>query len=1266
MTTVTMRPNATNYAGVWSVTGAASRHAATSDNSDSSYISPAAGDWLCVLDLTTPTIPALAQIRSVSVRLRRLGDSNSSMDVAIGYQPATGGAYQSQIIAKGDRPTSTLATKTYGSTVKAPGGVAWTPQILSLLQIGFGSVGSAIRIHEVYVDVVYDSAPSVVITAPVGTVRGSQLPVIVGAYSDPENSPCERIHGKIFTSTVASAAGFSPYTSTAVFDSEEQLSTVAQVGVDFPLPAGSYVAALRAADAGSGGRFGQWALATFTMGGELPATPTVTITPEDDLRRVALTAVQTDNLLSYDQSVVGDGWVPADSNTAITSTPTTAPPTSGGGLGLLDSFTGANGALTAANSDLDWTIDSGTWAVTSNTLTSSSGGGSATTPPSTLRSATQVLNSSDHYVQLQITALPSTTAANVWLRMSAAHTGYMIQVTGWGQFIVERWAGSGNKFPISGGFQNLPKTLVLPATLRGEIQGSRIRVYVQGANDSASLLLGEYIDTTITSGVQPGLGLYNALSTAIVDNFAAGELAQVVIGGSDSGTVLGAVALTAARPGGITTGGPGGASTPIIGGETVTVRAAGWQTANAARSLLLDAEFDGLSGPLVNATFTDLWAGTAGAAWNTGNWTSNHQTGASDSIASGGGGQLTTGVTANTTPAREYASGMTAIRDAEILVQVNLSNVADTQARIGLRSNGTFNGTTGPGPATGYFVAIDGANNAVIVRNAPTTALNGASGQSFTPKAAGTWLRFRVRDLTTLGVTLIQAKWWDVGADEPTPWNFSGTDTTWFNTTGKVALSASQTTANARTVTYRTLTVDTLSNHSFGTPWTSNTDGSLAGQARNVVTPGAAVGVRLYATGIPTGAGESFVWAAAGVLPGAGRAWSRGGLTVPNLHTDDEARGATGWTPSANATISTVTQLAAWAGTALQLAWNSGAQDIVYATGPGKPASPAALYAVAARLGRFTGVAYEALGLEFRDVTGAVLGRSFANPVVPVAGATALLATSQVAIAPDRTATVHACLASSAAAPAAQITQVVVVPGSTLPVTFQPGPAAAGYARAESSDDGGQTWQLIRGTTGMLFGPARTVTVYDNEAPTGSDRLWRVSTAGVDYELDPDGGALVVSLPAGPLMTTLATPGWWLRDPLTPSRLLPVHIPDDLNYSSDDPQEVYSPLGRRTPIIVTDVVKSEVFALTFLFQTEIDWLKFEEIRGAGVPLLFAGPSGRQWFVRLGATRKAKLLRSADQTNAPIRTVTISATEVDRPDPSIDLADLVTDLVWETV
>lgn len=1265
MTLVTVRPNGTNYAGTWTIGGgAASRHAATSDDSDSTYVSPAAGDWLCVLDVAAPTIPPLAQIRSVAIRLKRLGNGSAPLDVAAGFKPAGGGAYQTNLLVQGERPTSSIATKTYGSLVRAPGGAAWTPQILGLLQVSFGANSSSIRIHEVYVDVVYDEAPTVVITAPVGTVRGSQQPVIVAAYQDPEGAPCERVHGKIFTSAVASAAGFSPYTSTAVFDSGELLSTSPQVAVTTVLPAGSYVAAFRAADAGSGGRFGVWATARFTMGGELPSVPTVTIAAEDDLRRVALTAVQTDNLLSYAQSTVSDGWVPADSNTTLTSTPTTAPPTSGGGLGLIDTFTGSNGALSASNSDLDWTVDSGSWSVASNALTCSTGGGSATTPPSTLRSATQVLNSSDHYVQLPFTALPAGAAAAVWLRMSAAHVGYLCQVTGWGQFIVERWAGSGNKFPVSGGFQDLPKTLVLPATVRGEIQGSTIRILVKAANDADFILLGEYTDTAITTGVQPGLSLYNALSTATCDNFAAGELAQVVGGGSDSGPALGAVTATAARPASITTGGPGGASTPVIGGEVVTVRAAGWQAANAARSLLLDAEFDNVDGPLVDPLFTETWAGVTGAHWDTGRWTSSHLTGATDTLAAGG--TLTTGVTANTTAARMNATGMASTRDAELLVRVALSNIGDTQARIGLRSDGTFNGGTGPGPAKGYFVAIDSANSAVIVRSAPTTALNGASGQSFVPKAAGTWLRLRVRDVTSLGVTLIQAKWWDVGADEPAAWNFKGTDTAWYNTSGRVALSISQTTANIRSGTFNNLTVDSLSNHSFGTAWSTHTDSSLSSQSRTITTPAAAVGCRLVATAIPTGSSEHFVWSAAAIMPGAGRSWARGGLTVANLYSGDEGCTATTWTPSDNASLTTATQLGVTEGTAIQVAWNSGSQDIVYATGPGKPAVVGELYGVGARLGRFTGVNLEQLGLEFQDTTGAVLHRSFGLNIAPVLGATSLLAATHTAVAPEGTATVHACLAAGAAAPSAQITQVQVIPGGTLPAVWQPGPAAAGYARAESSDDGGQIWELIRGTATALFGPGRAVTVYDNEAPTGGTRLWRVSTAAVDYTLDADGAALAVSLPAGPLTATLTTPGWWLRDVLTPARLLSIHIPGNLDYASDEPQTVYSPLGRRTPVIVTDVVKGEVFSIPLLFQSETDRLYFEELRNAGSTLLFAGPQGRQWFVRLGRTRKSTLLRSADQANSPITTVSIDATEVDRPDPSIDLSDLVTQLVWEVV
>src|SRR3954464_10108382 len=88
LTSVTIRPNSTAQVGSWSVVGAASAHAALSDNSDSSYVQLLG---LCRLDsqvlrvgFPTPSIPAEAKVYSVPLR-RRVQSAAAAADVPLCY-----------------------------------------------------------------------------------------------------------------------------------------------------------------------------------------------------------------------------------------------------------------------------------------------------------------------------------------------------------------------------------------------------------------------------------------------------------------------------------------------------------------------------------------------------------------------------------------------------------------------------------------------------------------------------------------------------------------------------------------------------------------------------------------------------------------------------------------------------------------------------------------------------------------------------------------------------------------------------------------------------------------------------------------------------------------------------------------------------------------------------------------------------------------------------------------------------------------------------
>lgn len=236
LSTVTIRPNSTSQVGSWSVSGAASAHAALSDNSDSSYVQLLG---LCRLDsqvlrvgFPVPSIPAGAKVYSVTLR-RRVQSAAVSADVPLCYHwfrcrsgTVTVAGQQQQPVKSfynSPCPTTTVAAFTDETILTAttgPAGQAWdvATNLTGLtydLGRGDSSASTTLRVSEVYLDVAYQQASTVTVTAPTGTVPDTQ-PTVTWTYASPDSQPQQAYQVAIYTAAQVAAGGFAPFVSTPI------------------------------------------------------------------------------------------------------------------------------------------------------------------------------------------------------------------------------------------------------------------------------------------------------------------------------------------------------------------------------------------------------------------------------------------------------------------------------------------------------------------------------------------------------------------------------------------------------------------------------------------------------------------------------------------------------------------------------------------------------------------------------------------------------------------------------------------------------------------------------------------------------------------------------------------------------------------------------------------------------------------------------------------------------------------------------------------
>lgn len=274
MTVVTTRPDATTSNTGVSITGAATAHAALSDDSDSSYVTTdASGDEL-VLGCAEPSIPAGAVIKGLEMRLRTSTTGTSYMRSKVWDSDSMNNVVHN---VAWSTPTTTLVCQSPWNGASA---------LAIFASVAFHS-GAAVKTYEVFVDTTYVAKPTTTVTAPTGSVGNTNTPTVTWSNTlDSDGGAQTSAQVKIFSAAQYGAGGFDPSTSPATYSGTVSGSATTKA-TDVALVDGSYRAYVRVAQTVNySSHWSDWDYEAFSVLLDRPGDPTVNVTGETSYGRI--------------------------------------------------------------------------------------------------------------------------------------------------------------------------------------------------------------------------------------------------------------------------------------------------------------------------------------------------------------------------------------------------------------------------------------------------------------------------------------------------------------------------------------------------------------------------------------------------------------------------------------------------------------------------------------------------------------------------------------------------------------------------------------------------------------------------------------------------------------------------------------------------------------------------------------------------------------------------------------------------------------------
>ncbi|MCK9929317.1 hypothetical protein MXD62_19395 [Frankia sp. Mgl5] len=438
-----------------------------------------------------------------------------------------------------------------------------------------------------------------------------------------------------------------------------------------------------------------------------------------------------------------------------------------------------------------------------------------------------------------------------------------------------------------------------------------------------------------------------------------------------------------------------------------------------------------------------------------------------------------------------------------------------------------------------------------------------------------------------------------------------------------------------------------------GTVVTTLTNTTMQTISQDVTPPsGAVAAIPILVAVNPAAASEAFHWDAIGLMP-QGMPYARGGLTITNqlsanVGSADAALGT--WNNATGGTVSRVTGEATPSGAAIQVTLTGASSEPDTDPFPVSAQDQITIYGQC-RMSEAVDGEGRVVIVFYKDAAGTEFSQYNATPAVTPTTLANRWSHTSVTLYPPADAVsarirTRSAMNSTTVGRWVRWSRIGWIIGPAAPIAHQPGPRVIARPVVEFSDDGGETWDFVRGAVDTRFLPDGTLTAYDYEAPGGAPRQYRASTAATDYVLSA-AGAELVSEPSAVVAATQQADGWWLKDPSTPGSRLRLQVAGSVTSTSPVPATEYSPIGRSRKVVLSDVPLGEELDLQLVIRGFDDWATFETLRNRSTPLLLQSDFGRQWYVSL-FDREVTLHSSITRRVDPTRTVTVRAVEVDRP------------------